>query len=304
LTSISYSWTGWAVFSERSTYQTSRNHPVRRIAKFVDAHIGARGASHLFELQDGEFLQWGRRCRFNGMIVGGDVLVLDHRMFSAFRMKISNLLTLQSCIHCYRPKEPRYDSQYLTAYFAENHDNPYALWNVLQTFIQPEKPEELTQFPPLYYAKDPAEQRTNVDRMRALSRPGDLFFTFDRTSGLSRLIRSWDRGMWSHCGVVGYGGQLYEQTTSGAARSEFASRFDAAIDVGLYRFRQHLADEGVAGVVDYWERKVAARAPYGWGQVFRTALAKKFRMPIAKRPLDITPADLMYANTLQMVCYA
>jgi hypothetical protein len=277
---------------------------VRHLASFLDRTIPCQEPSKIFELEDGDFLQWGRRARFSGLLLGDDVLVLDYRTFSSFRVKIANLPALRSAIRCYRPKVELYDRSYRSAYFAANQDNPYALWNMLLATRMNPRPDDLTQFPPLFYPKDSAKQRAGVDEMRERSRPGDLFFTFDRNSGLSRLVRAWDRGMWSHCGMVGQGGTLYEMTTSGAVAGDFSRLYCSSLDVGLYRIREAISDYDPEVAIDFVKRCVAARAPYGWYQLVRKALRRKLGIPFKGGPDDVTPAGLLYSNNFMLICFA
>ena len=277
---------------------------MRQLAKLLDQTIKCEGTSRVQEVQEGNLLQWGRRSRFNGLVLDGDVLVLDYRMFSSFRVKTANLPALRYTMRWYRPVTELYDRSYRTAYFADNHDNPYGLWNMLLAMGQDPGPNELTQFPPLNYPKDAGNQKGEIDRMRERSQPGDLFFTFDRTSGLSRLIRKWDRGMWSHCGMVGYGGRLYEATTSGPAESDFSRLYEPRLDVGLYRAREGMSEDAVARGIRFMKDCVRAGAPYGWYRLVRKALKKRFGVPFKRGPDDVTPADFMYSNQLTLICFA
>jgi hypothetical protein len=277
---------------------------MRQLASFLDQTIRRQDSSLIFNLEEGDFLQWGRRSRFNGLVLDHDVLVLDYRMFSSFRIKIANLPTLQSHIRRYKPRIPLFDRNYKTAYFAGNHDNPYGLWNIFLAMRNDQRPDDLTQFPPLYYPKNAEKQGVQIDLMREKSQPGDLFFTFDRSSGLARLIRAWDHCMWSHCGMVGHENKLYEMTTSGAAECDFSRLCRPSLDVGLYRVRDGISEYDPDSAIDFMKKCVAVGAPYGWNQLLRKALKKKFGIPFKKGPDDVTPADYMYSNKFTLICFA
>ncbi len=277
---------------------------MQQLASLLDRAISCKGSSRLFELQGGHFLQWGRRCRFNGLVIDGDVLVLDYKRFTSFRVKVANLPTLRAEIRCYRPLTELFDRDYRSTYFTLNQDNPYAIWNMLLAMRSNARPRELTQFPPLYYPKDASKQRADIDNMRERSRAGDLFFTFDRQSGLARLIRAWDRGMWSHCGMVGHEGKLYEMATSGAVESDFSRLYSPSLDVGLYRVREEFSQYDPKAAIDYWKKCVALGTGYGWYGAIRKALQKKFGIPFRRGPDDVTPADLVYGNQYTLICFA
>ncbi|KKK49464.1 hypothetical protein LCGC14_3134790, partial [marine sediment metagenome] len=223
--------------------------------------------------------------------------------FTAFRVKTTNLPAIRQPVHCYRP-EMKYDTSYLTAYFSENHDNPYALWNVLLSMMNGRIADHLTQFPPMFYPKDADAQKEGIERMSEMSHPADAFFTYDRTSMASRLIRKWDRGMWSHVGMVGYEGTLHEVLTSGPLSSDWSHLQVPSLDVGLYRLRQPLSEDQQATMVEGMEGVLSRMKGYGWYKVIRIGLEKKFHIPYRRGTNDATPADLMYGNQFQLVCYA
>ena len=51
---------------------------MRQLAGLLDKMIKCQGDSRIFDLQDGDFLQWGRHSRFTGLVLDSDVLMLGY----------------------------------------------------------------------------------------------------------------------------------------------------------------------------------------------------------------------------------
>ncbi|HUY90899.1 MAG TPA: hypothetical protein VMV10_19340 [Pirellulales bacterium] len=260
--------------------------------------------NHPFQFLDLVF--WGRNRRYVGFVLGEDVVVVDYKFCTSFRLKVCNILTIPHVIDVYACQKVVYDQAYIESYLRENKDNPYGVWNILRTapkVTNSDAPFELTQFPPLLRWTDTGQRRADIDKMYDLARPGDVVFTYDRASGLARLIRDADKGMWSHCATVLSDKALGEATTSGVVRSDFHRLGAPNLDVGLYRCQQELTDEEARTVTAYAEAHIGAQG-YPWRRVIRIYLQKRFGIPYRRGPSEFTPADLMYLNTLRLVCYA
>jgi hypothetical protein len=197
-----------------------------------------------------------------------------------------------------------YDDAYVARYFNENQDNPYGVWNYLQQLLLNESPpEELTQLPPLNLPKSEEKQRQHIERMREQASPGDMVFTYDRTSGLARLIRKHDWGMWSHVANVDADKSLSQITLGGHEVSSFYNLASASLDVGLYRIPE-LSDDDRKKMLEFLDTMAPAITGYNWRGVIRVFLNKRFGIPYRRRSTEVTPNEMIYQNYLRLICYA
>lgn len=218
-------------------------------------------------------------------------------------MKEANIGRLPDTIHAYRLCHPKpYSVNYLSDYFRENEDNPYAIWNYLQQAFAESPSPMLTQLPPLCHRKNAAIQREAIARMKTLAKPGDLISTFDRSSGLSQLIRHFDQGMWSHVAMVNTRIELTESTLDGIVNTEFFRLCNPSLDVALFRPRSATDAEGIR-VARAAESKAGERG-YNWKGVIRLFLIKKLRIPLKRKHDEISPNELIYSNQCDLICYA
>ncbi len=246
-----------------------------------------------------DWLQWGRKNRFTGLILDDDILVLDWKYCSSYRVKVSNLANVPPPIHCYGVVDQPLSEDVVKAYFRENSDNPYGLWNYMRAIMSAQQLEHLTQFPPLTYRKDTAQ---TIDQLHKQAQPADVIFTYDRGSGLSRLIRISDRGMWSHCAMVNENLTLYEATTGGVVESDFSRLSDKNLDVGLYRLRG-IAESDRDKIVGTMKKLVGIKR-YNWYAVVRIFLHQRWGIPYRRKRNQLTPADMMYGNKFELISYA
>lgn len=269
------------------------------IAGYVDRHFRALNISR-YDLQDLGLITWGRRNCFIGIVLENDVLLLDYKYFVSSRIKKANLGNIPYQMYYGVPcgKAP-FGVDYLRSYFSKNSDNPYGLWNVFQVCIRNEFPDELTQFPPLSYSK---KGESTIEQLQQLARPADFIFTFDRSSGLSRLIRKSDRCMWSHVAMVSDSGTLIESTTSGVVESPFSRLTDDHLEVGLYRHNA-MSNDSQAKVVEAARKSIGIKG-YNWYVVVRIYLQQSWHIPFRRREHEVTSADIMYGNQLRLIAYA
>ena len=262
------------------------------IASFFDRRYRPH-PSTFSELQDFGLLQWGRAKRFTGLVLGGDALVLDYKYFTSCRIRLSNLMNVPYPIYYSAPIEAPFSTEYISEYFRDNNDNPYAVWNCLLSYMATERPAKLTQFPPLHYPKD--DFATSLDRVRDLALPADSLFTFDRSSGLSRLIRKFDRGMWSHVAMVSERKTLYESTTSGVVESDF-SDLHSSLDVALYRIPD--ITQSQREKMTAWLKSQVGRKGYNWRGVIRIYLHGQWGIPVPKKADGIDAGGLDVRGTI------
>ncbi len=135
-----------------------------------------------------------------GVKLKNDFLLLNVKHFYSFRFKIQNINFLDDCIGLSLPNP--LDTEYLENYFSENQDNPYAIQHLMNCFTRKLPLNNLTQFPPLCTNKTASSQRKALEKMYSQAQLMDSLFTYDRTNGISRLIRKIDCGPWSHVGII------------------------------------------------------------------------------------------------------
>jgi hypothetical protein len=251
------------------------------------------------QLRSLEWLQWGRKNRFTGLILEDEVLVLDWKHCNSYRLKVSNLANVPPPINGFGVADPPFNEDEVKAYFVENNDNPYGLWNYMRAIMSGQEVDHLTQLPPLTYRKDTAN---TIEQLHKLAQPTDVIFTYDRDSGLARLIRKSDRGMWSHCAMVSENLTLYEATTGGVVESPFSRLSADNLDVGLYRLRG-ISESGKDKVAQTMKKLVGIKK-YNWYAVVRIYLHQEWGIPYRRKPNQLTPAELIYANKFQLISYA
>jgi hypothetical protein len=233
-----------------------------------------------------------------GISIGNNFLMLNVKHFFSFRLKLQNIGFLKPFM-LLKFKYP-IDKDYLTEYFDYNQDNPYAMQNVMNCIGSGKVPLNLTQFPPLFIKKD--DNVPKIEQMYRDAELGDCIFTFDRGSGISRLIRKYDKGMWSHVGVINKDKKIVEMTTSGISATDFSSLCRVDLDVGLYRLKDvQLSQSGKKKMQAFMDESLKKQIRFNWKGIFLVFLHKKYGIPIKYAP---TPADLIYSNKLELISYA
>ncbi len=231
-----------------------------------------------------------------GVVLGDEAVVLNYLYHCSFRMKLQNLEFLQNfALLC---AKDRLDKGYVRHYLSENGDNPYGLQNIMNCAKKGTGVRELTQFPPLYLKKTRQHQRDGIDRFRAKAKVGDLVFMAPRGSGISALIREFDRCQFSHAGIVHVAGKLLEVTLEGKVISDFGYLYDPDFDVALYRMKQELGltPEQEAAI----QRIAREHFKYNWLSIARIYLVKKLHLATADWS---TPGDILYSNEFALIDY-
>jgi hypothetical protein len=276
---------------------------MERVAGFLDKRFIRFDPSN-YEFKDFDIITWGRRTRFYGMVLDRELLLLDWKKLASCRIRLANLARIarNAQVQSLSPeRNPPFAPDYLRGYLRDNEDNPFGLWNAFRSVGDTPIPKALTQFPPLSYPK--TRQRLALDEMREQAQSGDAIFTFDRASGLSSMIRDFDWCMWSHVANYVGDGLLSEATTQGVVESSFDRLYEKSLDSALYRVPE-ITDEQREKMVAYLRRPRAPGGRYAWGTVVRIALNKNLGIPYKRKPNELAPADLMYANKFELVCYA
>ena len=254
------------------------------------------------KVSDQQFLIFrDKRKRIHGLVLSEHLVGLDDRDFYSFRVKKENFWWLRLELFSLRlpvgEKAENIRSR-LEDYFSLNEDNPVAVQHTMNC-IRREPIDDLTQYPPLQYDK-------SVDRLDDLikqANPGDILFTFDNSSGISKLVRTYDRGMWSHVGIIGSDGLFYHTTTSGMKKDSIESLYSESCDLGLYRlkiFGDDVDSKFATTLQNGLESDLKRIVGYDWILLFKMFLRRRFRIKITNK---LTPAQMLYGNTLRLVAY-
>lgn len=243
---------------------------------------------------------WGRNRRWIGIVLDDDLLVLDFKQMSSFRIRLRNLTRVQYPLEIYRI-DTSCAVDYVRTFFQENCDNPYALWSFYRHIATGDSPP-FTQLPPLAGAKDAVEHSRRISQMSELAKCGDNVFTYDRSSGLHKLIRRYDRGMFGHCAIISERKTIYEITVSGGSESPFSDLDNPSLDVGLYRVPD-ITEEQRHAIAAYASKYVGRRG-YGWYKVIRLMLWKRFHIPYDRTEYEVSPEDLIHIGKMELICYA
>jgi hypothetical protein len=129
----------------------------------------------------------------------------------------------------------------------------------------------------------------------------DVFFSFDSRSLISRLIKSLDKGSWSHCGIYMGDGMVIEAVSKGVLKRGIESYKNIGIHLGVYRYRvttdkeQQALDSLIADI----------GKPYGYVKAIILGIRTLCRLNIEpSRPGDSTPNGIIYNHiNLKLVDY-
>lgn len=239
-----------------------------------------------------------------GVSLKDSFLLVHHKYLYSFRAKLQNLSGLLPAflreIRCKDENIANHYRESLEVYFSENHDNPYAVQHTMNSIGAGKHLDDLTQYPPLFFDKDAQKHTVGLENMKSLAKPGDEVFTYNRGSGISSLIRKYDQGMWSHCGIVDINKQIFEMTTTGLRVSDFSDLSNPSIDIGLYRPKKNLTEENIKDMQDSIDSIIKRNHRFNWNGLLRVFLHRKFKIPLRH---GYSPQDLMYSNILQLVTY-
>lgn len=141
------------------------------------------------------------------------------------------------------------------------------------------------------------EYEKRWDKIESEARPGDLLFTFDSKSTMSKLIARFDNGSWSHVGIYMGSGKLSEAITSGVTIRNISEYKKPYIHVGLYRLRE-LTDGQARKICGFCIEQTGK--PYNYTGVLKLGLKVLFGFK-SKIP---SPNRLIHMVDVYLVEYA
>ena len=249
--------------------------------------------------QRADVIVWpSRRWPRAGVILGQEALVLDYRTFMSFRVKAGNLgFSNDLKMAKYRD---HIDKEYLAAYFRENSDNPYALYNVIRAIHVGIPLSELTQFPPLASMSFTAESHKEaLGQLVEKAELSDIVCSSTFGNSISALIRKEDHGQFSHCSIYVGNGEVVDMETSGATVNSLWN-CPPSMRLALYRHKRPLTEEQKRNIASFARERVVKKCRYNYWGVIKVFLRKRFKLPFHTAP---SISDLLYSNDLRLVHY-
>lgn len=237
-----------------------------------------------------------------GISLKDSILMIHIKKMYSYRINYSNLNNIKE-IGLAKEYNKDIDIEYLEHYFKENRDNPYAVFYVFNKIIQNYSLLKLTQFPPLFYPKTLEEYNDKLNTLIKLAEPGDLFFTYNRKSGLSKLIRNSDCSMWSHCGLIGMENNFVEMTTSGNSDLRKISSLYNSLenDIVVYRkFNPTESDKIKAK--EYIIKMSLEKHGYSWSDALKIYFNYKLGKQFFKT--QTTLRQLIMSSEMELIAYA
>lgn len=133
-------------------------------------------------------------------------------------------------------------------------------------------------------------------------RNGDLIFTFNSNSRISKLIAAIDNGSWSHCGIYMGEGNIFEAIPKGRVVRNIEAYKNPNIHLGVYRsgiVKQSLIGETIKKIVNE-----EAGPGYGYLKAIILGIRTVFGLNDDKfSPTDVTPNGCIYSGFLYLVGY-
>jgi len=231
-----------------------------------------------------------------GIVLGNEALILDYKTTMSFRVRSGNLGFSKDL----RIGKSRLqlNKRFLKQYFAENHDNPYGIQNIMNLIGKGQDITTATQFPPLDLPRISVEERKKaLARLMKLGQKGDLLFSTARDEPISALIRENDGSQFSHVAPylgngavanVGLDGGRIEALTSSDVRTHFA----------LYSWKVEVSDVERQIIADGLREMFAEGISYDrWGALLMY-LRNRFKLPVMRNTPGV--ADILFQNVLTL----
>jgi Permuted papain-like amidase enzyme, YaeF/YiiX, C92 family len=151
-------------------------------------------------------------------------------------------------------------------FFTNNVINTAMYTTAMQLLAQPESrfwdhPIKLPILRPI----TPAEHETRWNTLLNAFQKGDMIFTFDTESIVSRFIAYLDQGTWSHVGTYTGEGRISEAITSGAVERSIEAYHHPRYRLGIYRHSGSVRQ--IDAVIEAARSQIGK--PYAFGKVLR-----------------------------------
>jgi Orthopoxvirus protein of unknown function (DUF830). len=133
-------------------------------------------------------------------------------------------------------------------------------------------------------------------------RKGDLIFTFNKKSRISKLIASIDNGSWSHCAIYMGQGNIFEAISKGRVVRNIEVYKNPNTHIGVYRSgvgKQSLTNDTI-------NKFVNGEAGPGYGYLKAILLGMRTVLVLNDdkfSPTDVTPNGLIYSGSFYLVDY-
>jgi hypothetical protein len=278
---------------------------MHKITKFLDKPMN----QGTIESRDVDLL-FSKNFRYQGIGLSNCVLILDNKKLTTFRIRLEN--DIKSSLGKVRilqaPDRDKIDKNYLSEYFTENLDNPFAVKYVFQVLgkgFNLDKNGIRTQFPPLQTKPDRDICKNKFNEILTKVKIGDLIMTYDRSSQVSNYIRKIDGSQWSHCGSMFDEFQIQEMTTEGMERSPLAFLDPHQYDIAVYRPYDFLSstDEQISEFLLRSEKLYSSGAKYNWNGILKVFLMRKYPklFRALRKSTGPTMSDLINSNEFVLI---
>ncbi|MBN2036483.1 MAG: hypothetical protein JW768_07045 [Chitinispirillaceae bacterium] len=232
---------------------------------------------------------------FIGLSVDDCFLVWGCNYYNSFRIYLENQEDiLKDCI--IREYLGKIENQEISKYFADNHDNPFAIDHLVRVFVHQKELENITQYPPLFIHKSQEEHESRLQLIKNIAEPGDTLFTFNNMSRISKLIRRYDRCQFSHCALVTINKTIINVGLDGVKEIKFDNFNDKRYFLGLYRARN--IERSKRNEIGAYCYKTLGRK-FNWAGIFIYVLFKEMGIKF-DRP---SPGDLLRANIFDLIYF-
>lgn len=131
---------------------------------------------------------------------------------------------------------------------------------------------------------------------------GDLIFTFNSNSRISKLIAAIDNGSWSHCGIYVGEGNILEAISIGRVVRNIEVYKNQNIHLGVYRS----GTEKPSLIGETINKFVSEEVGPGYGHLKAIILGIKTVLGLNDdkfSPTDVTPNGLIYSGSIYLVGY-
>ncbi len=128
---------------------------------------------------------------------------------------------------------------------------------------------------------------------------GDILFTFNSKSIISKIIASIDKGSWSHCGIYAGEGKIFEALSSGRVLRSIENYRKQHIHIGVYRPNLNNPDSN-----NLLDKYIKSEIGPGYGYLKALMIGIRTILGLndgSFEPTDVTPNGIIYSGSLYLV---
>ena len=156
--------------------------------------------------------------------------------------------------------------------------------------------EELPKLVPHLDKIDSNEYEERWERLLSNAEPGDLLFTTNPNSIISKIITKVTKGPWSHVGIIIEDGYILEMLTSGLEKRPIEVYKDGNSRVGLYKLVDSLTPEQINKIKEKGHSEYLKQPKYGYFTCLKLGILNILGFK-AQPP---SPMDLVYGGQIRL----